>query len=90
MPIILEKLANTIKLQTCRKLGKENWNIEQFLSAINQEITVRENSECLKQNSFDRKEVSKSLTTSSSHVQARLKSVCFAYLPKIIIATNEE
>ena len=48
VPIILEKLANIIKLQTCRKLGMENWNIEQFLSAINQEITVRENPGCLK------------------------------------------
>ena len=38
VPIILEKLPNTIKLQISRKLGKENWNIEQFLSAINQEL----------------------------------------------------
>ena len=35
VPIILEKLPNTIKLQISWKLGKENWNIEQFLSAIN-------------------------------------------------------
>ena len=48
MPIILEKLPNTIKLQISRKLGKENWNIEEFLSAINQEITARENIEYLK------------------------------------------
>ena len=38
VPIVLQKLANTIKLQISRKLGKENWNIEQFLSAINQKI----------------------------------------------------
>ena len=55
VPIILERLPNTIKLQISRKLGKENWNIEQFLSAINQEITARENFEYLKQNSFDSK-----------------------------------
>ena len=48
MPIILEKLPNTIKLQISRKLGKENWNIEQFLSAINQEITTRESFKYLK------------------------------------------
>ena len=59
--IILEKLPNTIKLQISRKLGKENWNIKQFLSAINQEITARENFEYLKQNSFDSKEESKNL-----------------------------
>ena len=35
VPIILEKLPNTIKLQISWKLRKENWNIEQFLSAIN-------------------------------------------------------
>ena len=77
MPIILEKLPNTIKLQISRKLGKENWNIEQFLSAINQEITARENLEYLKQNSFDSKEESKNFTTSSLHVQARLKKCMF-------------
>ena len=43
VPIILEKLPNTIKLQSSRKLEKENWNIGQFSSAINQEITAREN-----------------------------------------------
>ena len=77
VPIILEKLPNTIKLQISRKLGKENWNIEQFLLAINQEITVRENSEFLKQNSFDSKEESKKFTTSSLHAQAILKKCVF-------------
>ena len=48
VPIVLEKLSNTIKSQISRKLGKENWNIEQFLSAINQEIVARENFEYLK------------------------------------------
>ena len=43
LPVIFEKLANTIKLQISLKLGKKTWNIEQFLSAINQEITPREN-----------------------------------------------
>ena len=77
VPIILEKLPNTIKLQIRRKLGKENWNIEQFLSAINQEITARENFEYLKQNSFDSKEKSKNFTTSSLHAQARSKKCVF-------------
>ena len=73
MAIILEKLPNTIKLHFSRKLGNENWNIEQFLSAINQKITARENFDHLKQNSFDSKEESKNFTTSSLHAQARLK-----------------
>ena len=77
VPILLEKLRNTIKLQISRILGKENWNIEQFLSAINQEIAARENFEYLKQNSFDSKEESKNFTTSSLHAQARLKNCVF-------------
>ena len=31
IPIILERLPSTTKLQISRKLGKQNWNIEQFL-----------------------------------------------------------
>ena len=69
---ILEKLPITIKLQITRKLGKENWNIEQFLSAINQEILARENFEYLKQNSFDSKDKNKNFTTSSLHTQAKV------------------
>ena len=43
VPNILEKLPNTIKLQISRKLGKENWNIEQLLSTVNQKIITRKN-----------------------------------------------
>ena len=67
MPIILEKLPNTIKFQINRK----------FLSTINQEIIATENFEYLKQNSFDSKEESKNFTTSSLHAQARLKKCVF-------------
>ena len=77
MPIILEKLPNKIKLQIGRKSGKKNWNIEQFLSAISQQITARENFEYLKQNSFDNKEKSKTFTTSTLHTQGRLKKCVF-------------
>ena len=58
-------------------MGKENWNTEQFFSAINQEITARENFEYLKQNSFGSKEESKNFTTSSLHTQVRLKKCVF-------------
>ena len=40
-------------------------NVRAILSAINQEITARENLKYLKQNSFDDKEKSKNFTTSS-------------------------
>ena len=45
VPIILEKLPSTVKLQISRKLGKENRNIEQVLSAKSQEIIAWENFE---------------------------------------------
>ena len=41
IPIILERLPNTIKLQISRKLGKENWNIKQFLLVKHEEISAR-------------------------------------------------
>ena len=35
IPIILEKIQNVIRLQISRQLGKENWNIDEFLQCIN-------------------------------------------------------
>ena len=49
IPIVLEKLPNVICMQISRKLGKNNWNIEEFLVAIHAEITAWENYEFLKQ-----------------------------------------
>ena len=48
IPIILEKIPNVIRLQISRQLGKENWNIDEFLQCINREITARESYEFLK------------------------------------------
>ena len=67
--IILERLPNTIKLQISRKLGKGNWNIEQFLLFMHEETSARENFEYLKQNDFDKKELNNQFTTSSLHAQ---------------------
>ena len=41
--LILEKLPNMIKLQISRKLGSGNWNVQDFLACINEEILAREN-----------------------------------------------
>ena len=65
----MERLPNTIKLQISRKLGKENWNMEQFLLVIHEETSARENFEYLKQNDFDKKELNNQFTTSSLHAQ---------------------
>ena len=46
--IILEKIPNVIRLQISRQLGKENWNIDEFLQCINREISARESYEFLK------------------------------------------
>ena len=48
IPIVLKKLPNVIRLQISRRLGKENWNIEEFMDCINTEIIARENYEYLK------------------------------------------
>ena len=42
IPIVLEKLPNVIRVQISRKLGKNNWSIEDFLSCISEEISARE------------------------------------------------
>lgn len=87
VPLIFERLPNAITLQISRTLGKNNWKLEQFLLAIDQEITARENSEYLKPNSFDSKDESKNFTTSSLDDQARLENACFVSM-KITIAIN--
>ena len=46
--MVLEKLPKVIRLQISRKLEKNNWNMEEFLVAINAEIIARENYEFLK------------------------------------------
>ena len=42
IPIVLKKLPNVIRLQISRRLGKESWNIEEFMDCINTEIIARE------------------------------------------------
>ena len=44
IPIVLEKLPNMMRLQISRTLGKDNWNIDDFMKCINSEISVRESS----------------------------------------------
>ena len=73
----MERLPNTIRLQISRKLGKENWNIEQFLLVIHEEINARENFEYLKQNDFDKKELNNQFTTSSLHAQIKVRKCVF-------------
>ena len=51
IPILLEKLPNVIRLQITRKLGKTNWDIEQFMLCINEEISARENFQYLRKKS---------------------------------------
>ena len=48
IPVVLEKLPNIVRLQISRKLGSNNWSIEDFMESINDEITARENFEYLK------------------------------------------
>ena len=77
IPIILERLPITIKLQISRKSGKENWNIEQFLLVIHGEISAKENFEYLRQNDVDKKELNNQFTTSSLHAQIKIRKCVF-------------
>ena len=77
IPIILERLPITIKLQISRKSGKENWNVEQFLLVIHREISAKENFEYLRQNDFDKKELNNQFTTSSLHAQIKIRKCVF-------------
>ena len=63
--ILLEKLPNVIRLQISRKLGKTNWDIEQFMLCINEEISARENFQYLRKKS-DGEESKDELYTASS------------------------
>ena len=42
IPIILEQLPDDIKLQVSRTLGRENWQIEEFMTTLKLEIAARE------------------------------------------------
>ena len=48
IPIVLEKLPDNVRLQISRNLGSDNWEIKDFMAAINDEVTARENFEYLK------------------------------------------
>ena len=42
IPVILDRLPDEIKLEISRKLGKENWRIDDFTKVLKEEITARE------------------------------------------------
>ena len=45
IPVILERLPDTIKLLITRKLGKNNWKILELIECIKDEVDARENCE---------------------------------------------
>ena len=64
--LIFEKLPNMIKLQISRKLGSGNWNVQDFLACINEEILARENYEYLKRDKFEDPKPTSTFFTSSN------------------------
>ena len=66
IPIILEKLPNMIKLKISRKLGGGNWNVQDFLACINEEILARENYEYLKRDNVEDPKPISTIFTSSN------------------------
>ena len=55
-----------IKLEISRKLGSGNWNVQDFLACINEEILARENYEYLKWDNFEDPKLTSSFFTSSN------------------------
>ena len=43
IPVILERLPDSIKMIVTRKLGKNNWHISDFINCIKEEVDAREN-----------------------------------------------
>ena len=66
--IVMEKLSNVMRLQISRKLGKDNWDIEEFVKCIDDEISARETFQYMKLREADDQleGTSSSLVTSSS------------------------
>ena len=48
IPVILERLRDSIKLIVTRKLGKNNWHISDFINCIKEEVDARENCDVMK------------------------------------------
>ena len=48
IPLILERLPDEIKLQISRRLGTDNWQIEEFMNTLKLEITARESCNFMK------------------------------------------
>ena len=63
IPIILERLSDDIKLQISRSLGKENWQIEEFMTTLKVEITARESCNFMKAQLGSEEKVNRHMTT---------------------------
>ena len=70
VPNILEKLPSSIQLHVSQSLGKDNWDMEEFLKCVNEEITARESCEFLKARD-EPKEKTSNYTSSSLMVKSR-------------------
>ena len=77
IPVALEKLPNGIQLQVSRKLGNETWDVNKFLSVINDEITARENFEFLKSDRNKEEQVNRRGTASTLVAHQKRKQCVF-------------
>ena len=48
IPVILERLPNSIKLIVTQKLGNNNWHVSDFINSIKEEVDARENCDFIK------------------------------------------
>ena len=77
IPVILEKLPNSIQPHISHKLGKGNWNVEEFLKCVNEEITARENCDLLKLNGKEESPETNNYTASSLFTKGKEVSCVF-------------
>ena len=97
IPIVLEKLPDEIKLEISRKLGKENWKIDEFLKILKQKIMARESCEFIKrQTSEDHldSKTSRDFTTQALYAGSRVLKCAFCkqshYSDKCSVVTDLE
>ena len=74
-----------MRLQISRKLGKENWNIEEFIKCINEEISAREHFQYIKKQEYvDKTDYTASAFTVASTGNDKICIFCQEYVDKRI------
>ena len=77
IPIILKQLPDDIKLQISRTLGRENWQIEEFMTTLKLEIAARESCNFMKAQSNTEAKEKRHITTEALMIGTKLLVCAF-------------